>query len=55
MLDGSSDGNVIWGMPQVMLPGEFGGCSAAEFGMRPDRVVVEPPGAEDHPCIAQGW
>jgi len=37
-----------------MLPGDLGGCSTAEFGMRPDRIVVEPPGAEDHPCVAQG-
>ena len=27
------------GISQVMLLGEFGGCSAAEFGMRPDRIV----------------
>jgi len=45
---------MAWGMPQTMLADEFGGCSAAEFGMRPDRIVVEPPGAEDHPCMAQG-
>ena len=45
---------MAWGMPQAMLPGDLGGSSAAEFGMRPDRIVVEPPGAEDHPCVAQG-
>jgi hypothetical protein len=22
--------------------------------MRPDRIVVLPPGAEDHPCMSQG-
>ncbi len=44
---------MVWGMPQTMLPGDFGGCSAAEFGMGPDRIVVEPPDAEHHPCMAQ--
>ena len=54
MLDGGSDGNIVWGMPQALFVGEFGGCFTAEFGMGPDRIVVEPPGAERHPCMAQG-
>jgi hypothetical protein len=45
---------MVWGIPKTMLAGEFGGRSACEFGVRPDRVVVEPPGVEDHPCLAQG-
>jgi hypothetical protein len=33
---------------------EFSGRFAAEFGMRPDRIVVVPGGTEDRLCVAKG-
>jgi len=41
-------------MPQGTLACGLGGCSAAEFGVRPDHIVVEPLVAEHHPGMAQG-
>ncbi len=40
--------------PKTTLSGDFGGDSAAEFGMGPDRIVVEPPDAKHQPCMVQG-
>ena len=53
MMVGQGDGILPGGMPPGRLAGDLGGGTPAQFGVRPDVVVIVPPGVEHEAGMGQ--